>query len=55
MVTTIKDNCWLGAGVIVFPGVILGQGCVISAGEKIDRDIPDNILVKNGNLIPINI
>ncbi|MDD5406938.1 MAG: acyltransferase [Sulfurovaceae bacterium] len=54
MVTTIKDNCWLGAGVIVFPGITIGQGCVISAGEKIDKDIPDNILVKNGNLIPIN-
>jgi acetyltransferase-like isoleucine patch superfamily enzyme len=51
--TIIKDNSWLGAGSIVFPGVKIGQGSVISAGEVVDFDVPDNMLLKKGKLTPI--
>jgi acetyltransferase-like isoleucine patch superfamily enzyme len=36
----IGADCWLGARVVVLPGVTLGQGCVIGAGSVVTRDIP---------------
>jgi carbonic anhydrase/acetyltransferase-like protein (isoleucine patch superfamily) len=33
----IKDDCWLGAGVIVLAGVTIGEGCVIGAGSVVTR------------------
>ena len=35
-------NCWLGAGVVVLPGVTIGDNCVIGAGSVVTRDIPAN-------------
>ena len=31
----IGDGCWLGANVIVLPGVCLPEGCVVSAGSVV--------------------
>jgi serine acetyltransferase len=36
----IDDDVWLGAGVIVLPGVHLGRGCVIGAGAVVTNDVP---------------
>ena len=36
----IEDDVWLGAGVIVLPGVRLGRACVIGAGAVVTRDVP---------------
>ena len=36
----IEDDVWLGAGVIVLPGVRLGHGCVIGAGAVVTDDVP---------------
>lgn len=33
----IGDDCWLGANVFVFPGVILPEGCVVSAGSVLTK------------------
>ena len=38
----IGDDCWLGANVVVCPGVTIGAGCVIGAGSVVTRDIPAN-------------
>lgn len=38
----IGNDCWLGAGVTICPGVTIGNGCVIGAGSVVTRDIPDN-------------
>ncbi len=40
----IGNNCWFGGNVIVCPGVIIGNGCVIGAGSVVTHDIPDNYL-----------
>ncbi|MEG0640135.1 MAG: sugar O-acetyltransferase [Clostridia bacterium] len=36
----IGDDCWLGANVVVCPGVTIGEGCVVGAGSVVTRDIP---------------
>jgi maltose O-acetyltransferase len=38
----IGDDCWLGGGVIVCPGVKIGCRCVIGAGSVVTHDIPDD-------------
>lgn len=38
----IGHDCWLGANVVVCPGVTIGDGCVIGAGSVVVKDIPAN-------------
>ncbi|MDE5655277.1 MAG: sugar O-acetyltransferase [Clostridia bacterium] len=38
----IGKNCWLGAGVIVLPGITIGDNTVIGAGSVVTKDIPSN-------------
>ena len=40
----IGRNCWLGAGVIVVPGVTIGDNTVIGAGSVVTKDIPANVV-----------
>lgn len=39
---TIGHDCWLGANVVVCPGVTIGDNCVIGAGAVVVKDIPAN-------------
>ncbi|MGI6254918.1 MAG: sugar O-acetyltransferase [Acutalibacter sp.] len=36
----IGNDVWLGANVVVCPGVTIGDGCVIGAGAVVTRDVP---------------
>lgn len=38
----IGDNCWIGGGAIILPGVSIGNNCVIGAGAVVTKDIPDD-------------
>ena len=38
----IGNDCWLGANVVVCPGVTIGDRCVIGAGSVVTRDIPSD-------------
>lgn len=38
---TINEDVWLGAHVIVLPGVNIGKGCVIGAGSVVTKDIEE--------------
>lgn len=40
----IGRNCWLGAGVIVLPGVSIGDNTVIGAGSIVTKDIPSGVV-----------
>ena len=40
----IGRNCWLAAGVIVMPGVTIGDNSVIGAGSVVTKDIPANVV-----------
>ena len=41
----IGDDCWLGGGVIVCPGVTIGNRVVVGAGSVVTHDIPDDVVV----------
>lgn len=40
----IGDNVWLGGGVIVCPGVTIGENSVVGAGAVVTRDLPANVV-----------
>jgi len=40
----ISDDCWIGAHVVILPGVTIGRGCTISAGAVVVKDIEENSL-----------
>lgn len=40
----IGENCWIGAGAIILPGVTVGDNTVIGAGSVVTRDIPSNVV-----------
>ena len=40
----IGRNCWIGAGVVIVPGVTVGNNVVIGAGSIVTKDIPDNVV-----------
>lgn len=40
----IGKNCWLGAGVLVMPGITIGDNSVIGAGSVVTKDIPSNVI-----------
>ena len=37
-------NCWLGANVVVVPGVTIGDNVVVGAGSVVTKDLPDNVI-----------
>jgi maltose O-acetyltransferase len=44
----IGDDVWIGARVIILPGVHIGTGAVIGAGVVVTKDVP-NYAVVGGN------
>lgn len=41
---TIGNNVWIGGGVIICPGVSIGDKSVIGAGSVVTKDIPAGVL-----------
>jgi len=44
----LKKGCWIGANVIILPGVTVGENAVIGAGSIVTKSIPD-LAVAVGN------
>lgn len=40
----IGKNCWLGAGVIILPGITIGDNVIVGAGSVVTKDLPDNVV-----------
>lgn len=44
----IGEDCWIGGGVVICPGVIIGDRVIIGAGSVVTKDIPaDSLAVGN--------
>lgn len=40
----IGKNCWIGAGVIIVPGITIGDQVVVGAGSVVTKDLPDHVV-----------
>ncbi len=41
---SVSNDVWFGAGVMVLPGVTIGDNVVIGAGSVVNRDIPSGVV-----------
>ena len=44
-VPVIGDDCYIGAGSVVFGNITIGNNCIIGANSLINKSIPDNTTV----------
>ena len=40
----IGENAWIGAGVIIMPGIRIGRDAVVGAGSIVTRDVPERTI-----------
>lgn len=40
----IGSTCWLGTGVLIMPGITIGDNVVIGAGSVVTKDIPSGVV-----------
>ena len=40
----IKKNAWIAIGVIILPGVTIGEGAIVASGSVVNKDIPPNTI-----------
>ena len=50
---TICDGAWIGGGVIILPGVTIGENSVIGAGSIVTKSIPANCVAVGNPCKPI--
>lgn len=41
----IKKGCWVGANVIILPGVTIGENSIVGAGSIVTKDVPERCIV----------
>jgi len=42
---TIGDNCWIGGGSVINPGVTLGNNVVVGSGSVVTKSFGDNVVI----------
>jgi len=41
----LENDCWIGAGAIILPGVKIGQYSIVGAGAVVTKDVPPRTIV----------
>ena len=41
----LEDDCWIGTGAIIFPGVTIGKGAIVGAGSVVKKNVEANCIV----------
>lgn len=44
MPVRIGRNCWIGAGVMILPGITIGDNTVVGAGSVVTKDLPADVV-----------
>jgi acetyltransferase-like isoleucine patch superfamily enzyme len=42
---TIGDDCWIGAGVVILPGVTLGSFCIVAVNSCVKESFPSYSII----------
>lgn len=50
---TIHDETWIGANVVILPGVTIGKHCVVAAGSVVTKSVPDYTIVAGNPAHPM--
>jgi acetyltransferase-like isoleucine patch superfamily enzyme len=50
---TINENCVIGFGCILLPGVTIGPNSVVAAGSVVSRNVPPNVLAAGNPATPV--
>ena len=51
----IENSVWLGEGVIVMPGVTIGEGAVVAARSVVTRNVSPRTLVAGAPAVPVSL
>jgi acetyltransferase-like isoleucine patch superfamily enzyme len=49
----IERNVWLGDGVVVLPGVTIGEGSIVGANSVVSRSLPPHVIAIGSPAVPI--
>lgn len=49
----VGDGVWICADVFVGPGVTIGDGCVVTAGSVVNRNLPPGMICSGNPCVPI--
>lgn len=49
----IQSNVWLGDGVVVLPGVTIGEGTIVGANSVVSRSLPRHVIAVGSPAVPI--
>lgn len=49
----IKENCFIGVGSILLPGVSIGPNAIVAAGSVVVKDVPPNTIVGGNPAKPL--
>lgn len=41
----LKSGCWIGANVVILPGVTVGENSVVGAGAVVTKNVPPRVVV----------
>jgi len=41
---TIDEDCWIGAGAIIMPGVSIGMATIVGAGAIVTKSLPERVI-----------
>lgn len=44
-IVIIEDDVWIGARVIILPGIIIGKGSILAAGSVVTKNVPQYAIV----------
>lgn len=50
---TLDDDCWIGAGAIILPGVTIGKMAIVGAGAVVTKNVKSNTVVAGVPAKPI--
>ena len=50
---SIGEDCWIGMGVCILPGVTIGDRVIIGAGSIVTHDIPSDVIAVGNPCRPV--